>query len=98
MIGGNDVIEGKIDIIERKLEFLEEYRDINEEEFLKSYRDIQAVKHSLLEVMEACIDIASHIISAKGFERPESCAGMFEIPGVKGTIDKKLAERLVEKT
>jgi uncharacterized protein YutE (UPF0331/DUF86 family) len=64
----NDVIEGKIDIITRNLEFLNDYRFVDEEEFLNSYKDVQAVKYSLVEIMEAmesCIDIASHIISAK---------------------------------
>lgn len=90
----NDIIEGKIDIILRNFEFLNEYRYINEEEFLNSYKDVQAVKYSLLEIVEACIDIASHIISAKGFERAESYAEMFEILGRRGVINHKLAEKL----
>ena len=90
----NDIIEGKIDIILRNLEFLNEYRYVDEEEFLNSYKDVQAVKYSLLEIVEACIDIASHIISAKGFERAESYAEMFEILGRRGVINHKLAEKL----
>ena len=96
MLRENDIIEGKIDIIERNLEFLKEYREIGEDEFLNSYKDVQAVKYSLLEIIEACIDIASHIISAKGFERPESYAEMFEILGRRDIINKGLAEKLAE--
>ena len=92
----NDVIEGKIDVITRNLEFLNDYRFVDEEEFLNSYRDIQAVKYSLLEIVEACIDIASHIISTKGFERAESYAEMFEILGRRGIISKALAEKLAD--
>lgn len=92
----NDVIEGKIDIIVRNLEFLNDYRFVDEEEFLNSYKDVQAVKYSLLEIMEACIDIASHIISVKGFERAESYAEMFEILGKRGIISRDLAEKLAE--
>ena len=90
----NEVIEGKIDIILRNLEFLREYADIDEQEFLDSYKDVQAVKYSLLEAIEACIDIASHIISAKGLERAESYAEMFEILGKRGVIEKGLADKL----
>ncbi|MBO8182940.1 MAG: DUF86 domain-containing protein [Archaeoglobus sp.] len=90
----NEVIEGKIDIILRNLEFLREYADIDEQEFLDSYKDLQAVKYSLLETIEACIDIASHIISARGLERAESYAEMFEILGKRGVIEKGLADKL----
>ena len=90
----NDIIEGKIDIILRNLEFLNEYKYVDEEEFLNSYKDVQAVKYSLLEIVEACIDIASHIILAKGFERAESYAEMFEILGKRGVINRELAEKL----
>jgi len=89
-----DLIESKIDIIQRNLEFLNEYRYVDEEGFSSSYKDVQAVKYSLLEVVEACIDIASHIISARGFERAESYAEMFQILGKKNIINPNLAERL----
>ncbi len=88
----NEIIEGKIDVIQRNLEFLEEYKNIDEDTFLNSYKDVQAVKYSLLEIIEAYLDIASHIISARGFERAESYAEMFDILGRRGIISQKLAE------
>jgi len=88
----NEIIEGKIDVIQRNLDFLEEYKNIDEDTFLNSYKDVQAVKYSLLEIIEACLDIASHIISARGFERAESYAEMFDILGRRGIISKELAE------
>lgn len=90
----NEIIEGKIDVIQRNLEFLEEYKNIDEDTFLNSYKDVQAVKYSLLEIIEACLDIASHIISARGFERAESYAEMFDILGRRGIISQELAEKL----
>ncbi len=90
----NEIIEGKIDVIQRNLEFLEEYKNIDENTFLNSYKDVQAVKYSLLEIIEACLDIASHIISARGFERAESYAEMFDILGRRGIISQELAEKL----
>lgn len=35
-----DVIEGKIDVIERNLNFLEQYKDIKIKEFENSYKDV----------------------------------------------------------
>ena len=89
-----NLIQGKIDLIEKDLQFLKQYKSIQNEEFLNNYKDIQAVKYSLFEMIEASIDIASHIISIKGFERAESYAEMFEILGKKNIVDLKLSERL----
>ncbi len=91
-----NLIEGKIDIIERNLDFLKKYKEMNDDDFINSYKDVQAVKYSLFEVIEACIDITSHIISVKGFERAESYAEMFEILGKKEIINSKLAKNLSE--
>lgn len=90
----NDLIQGKIDIIEKNLTFLGEYKDISGMEFSNSYKDIQAVKYSLFEIIEACIDVASHIISIKGLERAESYAEMFEILGKNNFIKSKLSKNL----
>ena len=87
-------IQGKIDLIDRNLEFLAEYTKFNENDFLSSYKDIQAVKYSLFEMIEACIDIASHIIAAKGFQRAESYSEMFEILETKKIINQELAKKL----
>jgi uncharacterized protein YutE (UPF0331/DUF86 family) len=89
------IIYGKIDIIERNIRFLREYKEKDESEILDSYKDLQAIKYSLFEIIEACIDIASHIISTKGFERAENYAEMFEILDknniIRTTLSKKLS-------
>jgi len=69
-----EVIEGKFDIIDRNLRFLEEIKTLSPDQFVESYKDVQAAKYSLLEIMEACIDIANYIISVKGSEEPKSIA------------------------
>ena len=66
------MIQGRIDVIEKNLQFLEEYKQMNEKIFLSNYKDIQAVKFSLFEIIESYIDIASHIIAVKKFERADS--------------------------
>ena len=90
----NDMIQGRLDIIERNLQFFNEYMTMDEEQFLESYKDIQAVKHSLLEIIESCIDIAGHIISIRGFLRPESYADTFRVLKNEKIIAQDLAEKL----
>ncbi|MEM5778448.1 MAG: DUF86 domain-containing protein [Candidatus Aenigmatarchaeota archaeon] len=87
-----DLIEAKFDIIEENLKFLEGYK----EKKLKEYRDIQAVKYSLFEITEACIDIANHIIAASGFERVEEYSKMFTILKKNKIISESLEKKLME--
>ena len=89
-----DLIQDKIDVIEKNLKFLDEYKSIEIEEFLSNYKDVQAVKYTLFEIIESCIDIASHIISVKGFERAESYADMFEILKKNNIIESELSSKL----
>jgi uncharacterized protein YutE (UPF0331/DUF86 family) len=90
-----DLIHGKIDIIERNLTFLNTYKEKSEVDVLDNYKDIQAIKYSLFEIIEASIDIASHIISTRGFQRAESYAEMFEILNKNNIIGENLSSDLV---
>jgi uncharacterized protein YutE (UPF0331/DUF86 family) len=89
-----EVIEGKFDIIDRNLRFLKQMETLSPEQFLESYKDIQAAKYSLLEIMEACIDIANYIISIKGFRRAEEYSEMFRVLKEEKVIGKELATKL----
>jgi len=89
-----EVIEGKLDIIDRNLRFLEEIKTLSPNQFVESYKDTQAAKYSLLEIMEACIDIANYIISVKGFRRAEEYSDMFKVLKEEGVIGKELATKL----
>jgi len=88
------VIEGKFDIIDRNVRFLEELKILSPDQFVESYRDVQAAKYSLLEIIEACIDIANYIISVKGFRRAEEFSEMFKVLKEENIIGKDLATRL----
>ena len=68
------LIQLRIDVIERNIK---EAREIVKGEI--SYRDELALKHSLLESIEACFDIANHIISAFDFRRHLSYSDAFEV-------------------
>jgi len=89
-----EVIEGKFDIIDRNLSFLKQMKTLSPEQFVESYKDIQAAKYSLLEIMESCIDIANQIISTKGFRRAEEYSEMFKVLKEEGVIGKDLATKL----
>lgn len=89
-----EVIEGKFDIIDRNLRFLKQMKTLTPEQFVENYKDVQAAKYSLLEIMEACIDIANYIISIKGFRRAEEYSEMFRVLKEEHIIRKELATKL----
>lgn len=90
------VIFSRFDTIERNIRFLKEYREYSSEEFIDSYKDVQAVKFSLLEIVEACIDVANHIISVKGFRKVDEYSAMFRVLGEEDVIDIDLAGKLMD--
>ena len=93
-----DVIEAKLDIIERNLVFLYEFKGMDFDDFVGSYKNVQSAKYSLLEIIECCIDIASHIIAVCGTGRAEEYREMFYLLGKRSVITKALAERLGDMT
>ncbi|PWB51190.1 MAG: DUF86 domain-containing protein [Candidatus Methanoperedenaceae archaeon] len=92
----SDIINAMIDIIEENMRLIGEIRLQDFESFSKNFRDIQAAKHSLQESIEACLDIGNHIISEKGFQRPENYRDIYKILEENGIIDSVLSEKLQE--
>jgi len=86
------LIQLRIDIIEANLK---EIRKIAKEKKL-TYRDELALKHALLEAIEACTDIANHIIAAKGWRRPEGYRDVFKVLEENKVINRALSRRLQE--
>ena len=89
------LIERKIDIIMENLMYLKNVQDIEANVFLVSFEKLQAAKHSLQEAIEACIDIANHIIAVERFHRAETYTGMFERLAEEHIISPKLKDKLV---
>lgn len=91
-----ELIESKIDLIFKNLEYLDEIKKIDESVFLTSFEKIQASKHSLQEAIEGSLDMANHIISSQGWERAETYSDMFERLYEKDVIGQGLNERLAD--
>lgn len=91
-----EVINAMIDIIDENIQLIEDIRSQGFESFSKSFRDIQAAKHSLQESIEACLDIGSHIIAEKGFRRAEDYKDIYLVLEEKGIIEPALSSKLQE--
>lgn len=89
-----ELVEKKIDMLEEKLGYLQKARGVELEEFLGSYEKVQATKHTLQEAIEACLDIANHIIAAKELKRSETYSGMFQRLAEAEILGDELADKL----
>lgn len=60
-------------------------------------RDLQSiVLFNIVQAVQACIDIGSHVISDSGWELPASQADIFRILAEKKLITRNLAGRMVK--
>jgi uncharacterized protein YutE (UPF0331/DUF86 family) len=82
-------VEEKLNLIEENVRRLEDL-EINDKDFL----EYQGVKHTLQEAVEACIDVAGHIIAEEGFGRQENYAEYFEVLNKRDIIDGSLSSKL----
>jgi len=62
---------------------------------MENIRLRKAVERALQVAIEACLDIAHHIISEEGFRYPESSADAFKVLGEEGIIPSELLPKLV---
>ena len=91
-----EILESKIDLIMKNLDYLGEIKMMDTEDFLGSFEKIQATKHSLQEVIEASLDIANNMISRQGWSRAETYAEMFERLCENQVICEDLKDKLVD--
>jgi len=77
------------------LDALSELARLSREEFLKNKHYVSSAKYNLLVAIEACVDIAYHLISMNKMRLPRDYADSFRILNEKGIISDDLTKRLV---
>lgn len=68
--------------------------DIVEGNFVEDVDIQDLLTFRLQQAVEICIDIASHLISARGLTKPDNARSSFEILSNQKIIDENLAKRL----
>lgn len=86
----------RLDEIRRRRSFLEDYAGETYEEFSGDRSHYELALRDLQICIQACLDIASHFVSARGLERPEETKEFFSILAKEGIITEALAERLTD--
>ncbi|WP_048150705.1 type VII toxin-antitoxin system HepT family RNase toxin [Palaeococcus ferrophilus] len=80
---------------ENALLTIHELAELDEEEFLRNKHYISSAKYNLLVAIEACIDIAYHLISKNKLRLPRDYADSFRVLQENGIVDSELAHRLI---
>lgn len=88
-----------VELIHKKLAFIETcIRELKElarpERLATDIREVRFVEHTLQIAIQAALDIASHIVSARRFGEPQTNRGLFDLLQRNGVIDEELAESL----
>lgn len=73
---------------------IEEYSDITAGEYSKDWKTPRIVERTLQMMIEICVDVASHIVSDKGFRVPKSYADTFKVLYENKIIKKDLFDRM----
>lgn len=88
-----------LDLVEKKLGFIEtcvrELRELARPERLGSdVRETRFVEHTLQVAIQAAIDVAAHIVSARRLGEPETNRELFDLLRQAGMVPDELAEQL----
>jgi uncharacterized protein YutE (UPF0331/DUF86 family) len=93
------------DLLRRKLADLatyvsqaSEYRDLTAERYRADWKTQRIVERTLQMAIEACLDIAGHVIADRGLRAPATYAETFEILAESGLMASDLGQVMVEMT
>jgi len=93
------------DLLRRKLAELaeyvtqvSEYRDLTVERYRADWKTQRIVERTLQIAIEACLDVASHVLSDRGLRAPSTYAETFEILVQAGLMSPDLGRVMVEMT
>lgn len=86
-------------LIDKKLAFMETcVRELKElarpERMAHDVREARFIQHTLQLAIQAALDVASHIVSARRLGEPETNRALFDLLRREGLVEQDLAEAL----
>ena len=89
-----DVVAAKLESLRRCVERVRARTPESAAELISDYDAQDIICLNLERAVQACVDIAAHILSEGECPMPESMAGTFEALERQGTLTRDLAERM----
>lgn len=88
------VVEERLDYVDTMLRHLKGYRGLSLEAFKADEKTCHAALFELQSALEAVADVATHLVAAMGWRKPEGRAELFQILAEQGVLSEDLAQQL----
>lgn len=88
------IVQGIVGNLESYMEKLRELAARPLEEFRGDFRNVESAKHLLQVSIGCCLDLANHIIAAKGWRSPQDYFDSFRILNERGLIPEEFLPTL----
>ena len=91
-----DVIVDKLRYINRYTDDLKQMRGMSKEEYVEDMVTQRAVERTLMNLVQACIDLAQHIRSAKGLSPTGTARQEMQVLGNAEILSRETQEKMEE--
>lgn len=93
-----DLVRRKLAELAEYVSQVSEYRDLTVERYRADWKTQRIVERTLQMAIEACVDVASHVLADRGLRAPSTYAETFEILMHAGLLPPDLGRTMVEMT
>ena len=93
-----DLLRRKLAELEEYVTQVSEYSDLTVERYRADWKTQRIVERTLQMAIEACLDVASHIVADRGLRAPSTYAETFEILVQAGLMSPGLGQVMIEMT
>ena len=93
-----DLLRRKLAELAEYIAQVSEYRDLTVERYRADWKTQRIVERTLQIAIEACLDIASHVVADRGLRAPSTYAETFEILVQAGLMSPDLGRVMIEMT
>ena len=94
----HDLLRRKLAELAEYVAQVSEYRDLTVERYRADWKTQRIVERTLQMAIEACVDVASHVLADRGLRAPSTYAETFEILVQAGLMPSDLGHTMIEMT
>jgi len=91
-----DRVRTKLGHVEEYPRGLAEQQEVSKEQYLRNRDRRDIVERRFEKVIQASLDVASHVIATEGYREPTDYGDLFRVLGENGVISSTVADRMVE--
>ena len=93
-----DLVRRKLSELSEYVRQVSEYQDLTAEQYRADWKTQRIVERTLQMAIEACVDIASHVVADHELRAPATYADTFAILVQAGLLSPDLGEAMVKMT